>query len=183
MILALVYMAVLASALLAGGKLSALADLNLRRSWLALAAIVLQIGVISVLPGGSHVFHTGLHLLSYGLLGAFAWSNRRLTGVPVVALGGLLNFTAIVANHGVMPTSPSAAASLAHSTRAGDFANSAVQTHPHLLFLGDIIPTPASWPIHNVFSIGDLVILLGAAILVHVACGSRLGRLGRPALA
>ena len=183
MILGLVYVAVLASVLLAGGKLSSLADIRLRRSWLALAAIVVQVGVISLLPGGFHTLHAGLHLLSYGLLGAFAWSNRRLAGVPVIAFGGLLNFIAIAANRGVMPTDPHAAASLAHATRAGDFANSAVLAHPRLWFLGDVVGTPASWPIHNVFSIGDLVIVLGVAVLVHVACASRLGRIGRPALA
>jgi hypothetical protein len=184
MILALVYVVVLLSVPLAGGKLSTLADLPLRRSWLAAAAIVVQVGVISLLPCGSHALHAGLHLASYGLLGAFAWSNRRLTGVPVVALGGLLNFVAIAANGGVMPTDPDAVASLAHTTAQGDFANSAVQAHPHLLFLGDILATPASWPVHNIYSVGDVVIVVGVAVLVHVACGSRLGRLTRrPAVA
>jgi hypothetical protein len=183
MILGLIYLAVLASVLLARGKLSTLADLPLRRSWLALAGIVVQIAVISLLPAGSHALHAGVHMVSYGLLGAFAWSNRRLAGVPVVALGGLLNFIAIAANGGVMPTDPHAAASLPHAARAGDFANSAVLAHPRLWFLGDVIGTPASWPIHNVFSIGDLVIVAGVTVLVHVACGSRLGRLARPALA
>jgi Family of unknown function (DUF5317) len=177
MILALVYVAVLASVPLAGGKLSALADLPLRRPWLAAAAIVIQVVVISLLPGGSHTLHAGLHVASYGLLGAFAWANRRLTGVPVVALGGLLNFIAIAANGGVMPTDPKVAASLAHTTARGDFANSAVQAHPKLLFLGDIMATPASWPVHNIYSIGDVLIVLGVAVLLHVACGSRLGRL------
>ncbi|HEY7076711.1 MAG TPA: DUF5317 family protein [Solirubrobacteraceae bacterium] len=186
MILALVYMAVLASVPLAGGKLSALADLPLRRSWLAAAAIAIQVVVISLLPGGSHTLHAGLHLASYGLLGAFAWANRRLTGVPLVALGGLMNFIAIAANGGVMPTDPQLAASLAHTTARGDFINSAVQAHPKLLFLGDILATPASWPVHNIYSVGDVVIVLGVGVLVHVACGSRLGRLRlrrRPAAA
>jgi Family of unknown function (DUF5317) len=183
MVLALIYLAVLASVLVAGGKLSALADIALRRSWLAVAAIVVQVGVISALPGGSHALHAGVHILSYGLLGAFAWSNRRIAGVPVIALGGLLNFIAITANRGVMPTDPHAAASIPRATRTGDFANSAVLAHPRLGFLGDVIGTPPSWPLHNVFSIGDLVIVAGVAVLVHVACASRLGRIGRPALA
>jgi Family of unknown function (DUF5317) len=184
MIFALVYLAVLASVPLAGGKLSALADVPLRRSWLAAAAILIQVVVISLLPSGSPAFHAGLHMASYALLGAFAWSNRRVAGVLVVSLGGLLNFAAIVANGGVMPTDPGAIGSLAHTTKAGDFANSAVLTHPHLSFLGDILATPASWPVHNIFSVGDVLIVVGVAVLVHVACGSRLGRIGRrPALA
>lgn len=183
MLLALVYVAVLLSVPLARGKLSRLADLPLRRSWLAAAAILIQVGVITVLPGGSHALHAGLHLASYGLLGAFAWSNRRVTGVPVVAFGGLLNFIAIAANGGVMPTDPRAAASLAHTAAGGDFVNSRVLDHPRLQFLGDILATPASWPVHNVYSVGDLVIVAGIAVLVHVACGSRLGRPRRPVVA
>jgi hypothetical protein len=174
MIIALVYLALLASVPLARGRLTALADLPLRRSGLALAAIVIQVVVISLLPGGIHAVHTTLHVASYLLLGAFAWSNRRIVGVPIVALGGLCNFVAIVANGGVMPTDPDAIASLAHTTARGDFANSQVLAHPKLLFLGDVFATPSSWPLHNIFSVGDLVLVLGVAVLVHVACASRL---------
>jgi hypothetical protein len=49
-----------------------------------------------------------------------------------------------------------------------------VLAHPHLAFLGDVIPVPGPWPIGNVLSAGDLIIFLGALIVLHVACGSRL---------
>ena len=94
--------------------------------------------------------------------------------MPIAALGGLSNFVAIVANGGVMPADRHAIASLAHTTAKGDFANSQVLAHPRLQFLGDVFATPASWPLHNVFSVGDIVLVLGVAVLVHVACGSRL---------
>jgi uncharacterized protein DUF5317 len=178
-ILALVYLAVLASVPLAGGNLSALADLPLRRCWLAVAAIVVQVVVISLLPGGSHAVHAGLHMASYGLLAAFAWSNRRIAGVPVVALGGLLNFATIAANGGVMPAAARATASLAHTRPQDEFINSRVLEHPRLQFLGDVLATPAGWPIHNVYSVGDVVIVAGVTVLVHAACGSRLARAGR----
>jgi hypothetical protein len=174
MIIGLVYLAVLASVPLARGRITALADLPLRRPGLALAAIGIQVVVISLLPGGDHTFHTTLHIGSYLLLGAFAWSNRRITGIPIIALGGLSNFVAIVANGGVMPADAKAISSLAHKTAEGDFANSQVLDHPRLQFLGDVFATPASWPVHNVFSIGDLLLFVGVAVLVHVACGSRL---------
>ena len=76
----------------------------------------------------------------------------QLAGVPIIALGGLSNFIAIIANGGVMPAEPSAIASLAHTTAQGDFANSQVLEHPKLQFLGDVFATPASWPLHNVYS-------------------------------
>jgi hypothetical protein len=174
MIIALVYLAVLASVPLARGRITALADLPLKRPALAFAAIAIQVVVISLLPSGDHTIHTTLHLASYVLLGAFAWSNRRIAGVPLIALGGLSNFAAIAANGGVMPADADAIASLAHTTAEGEFANSQILAHPKLLFLGDVFATPASWPLHNVFSIGDTILVIGVAVLVHVACGTRL---------
>jgi hypothetical protein len=173
MIIGLAYLLVLASVPLARGRLTSLADLPLRRSYLAVAAIVLQVLVISILPGGDHTIHTTLHLASYFLLGAFAVATRHIAGLPIAAFGGALNFTAIAANGGVMPADPAAIASLARTLPKGEFANSQILEHPKLLFLGDVYATPASWPIHNVFSIGDGILLLGIFILVHVACGSR----------
>jgi hypothetical protein len=174
MLLALVYMACLLSVPLARGRLSALADLQLRKPGLAGAAIALQILIVSVLPGDLGPFSQPLHVASYVLLGAFAWANRRLAGVPVVALGGLSNFAAIVANGGVMPADPDALAAAGRTVPKAEFTNSTAVANPKLQFLGDVIATPRSWPIHNVYSVGDLIIVLGVLVLLHVACGSRL---------
>ena len=173
MIIGLAYVLVLLSVPLARGRLTALADLPLRRPGLALAAIVIQIVVISILPTGDHTIHTTLHLASYGLLGAFAFANRRIVGVPIIAVGGLSNFIAIAANGGVMPTAPSAAKSLAVTGSSDEFLNSRVLEHPRLQYLGDVFPTPASLPLHNVFSVGDIILLFGVFVLVHSACGSK----------
>lgn len=175
MIIGLAYLLVLASVPLLGGRITALADLPLRRPSLAVGAIAIQILVISVVPSGlPEAVSTTLHMSSYVLLGAFAWANRRIVGVPIVALGGLLNFIAITANGGVMPTDPDAAASLARQVPEGEFANSQVLPDAKLQFLGDVFATPASLPIHNVFSIGDGILLIGVFVLVHVACGSKI---------
>jgi hypothetical protein len=173
MIIGLAYLLVLLSVPIARGRLSALADLPLRKPGLALAAIAIQILVISVLPTGDHTIHTSLHLFSYVLLGAFAFANRRITGVPIIALGGLSNFIAIAANGGVMPTAESAAGSAASRAGEGEFINSRVLENPKLQFLGDVFATPTSFPIHNVFSIGDFILLIGVFVLVHSACGSK----------
>src|SRR3954447_69438 len=135
MIIGLAYLLVLLSVPVARGRLSALADLPLRASALALAAVAIQVVVISVLPTGDHTVHTTLHLASYVLLGAFAFANRRIAGVPIIALGGLSNFVAIAANGGVMPTAPSAAASVGHTAAAGEFINSRPIADAKLQFL------------------------------------------------
>ena len=174
MIIGLAYLLVLLSVPIARGRLGALADLELRKPGLAGAAITIQIVVISLLPTGDHTIHTSLHLFSYGLLGAFAFANRRLAGVGIIAVGGLSNFAAIAANGGVMPTARFAAKSLGVTRPSDEFLNSRVLEHPRLQFLGDVFPTPPSLPLHNVFSIGDIVLLCGVFVLVHSACGSRL---------
>lgn len=175
MIIGLAYLLVLASVPLLGGRLTRLADLPLRKPGLALAAILLQVLVISVIPdAGDHTFHTTVHLASYLLLGAFAFANRRIVGVPIIALGGLCNFAAIAANGGVMPTRAGAAESLAVTAKDGEFVNSAVLSDPKLQFLGDVFATPTSLPLHNVFSVGDAILMVGVIVLVHAACGSRI---------
>ena len=50
----------------------------------------------------------GLWLVSYAVLCAAACLNRRITGVPVIALGMVSNIVAVVANGGHMPALPQA---------------------------------------------------------------------------
>src|SRR6185437_13034710 len=91
------------------------------------------------------------------------------------------NAVTIAVNGGTLPASRSALATAGIRPVAGDFNNSGVLAHPHLAWLGDVIPVPASVPMANVFSIGDLLILLGLAYGLHHLCGSRLVRSSRRA--
>lgn len=173
MLLGVVFLLCLLTVPLARGRVSALGELELRRPWLALAGIGLQVVIVSLVPGGSAGLHEAIHIASYALLGACAWANRRIPGVPLIALGGLLNAIVIVVNGGVMPADPALVVEAAQRGGEG-FVNSGVVGSPHLLFLGDIIATPRSWPMANVYSVGDLVILLGVLVLLHRVSGSRL---------
>jgi hypothetical protein len=167
----------LASALLAGGRPSRLAGLDLRRTWLVFLALGVQVLIVSVVPGRLHGIHAPLHLASYGLLAGFAWSNRAVAGVPVIAFGALCNFAAITANGGVMPASGAALRIAGMPADYGDaYANSAVVDGAHLAWLGDVFAIPHGWPASNVFSIGDVLILVGFAVGIHVLSGSRLAR-------
>jgi hypothetical protein len=162
---------------LVGGRLSALGDLEFRHAWVAVAALAIQVLIISVIPGGGGGLSEEIHLVSYAILGAFLVLNRHIPGLLVIAAGGVLNFLAIVTNGGVMPADPDAVAAAGIPREAGEFANSAPTDDATLGFLGDVFHTPAWLPIHNVFSVGDLVIVLGAFLLLHRACGTPLGRL------
>jgi hypothetical protein len=173
MLLGVLFLLLVATVPLARGRLSALGDLRLRHPWLALAGIGVQVVIVSVLPGGSTWMHEAAHLGSYGLLGACAWFNRRVPGVWLIALGGLLNFAVIVANGGVMPADPALVVEAAQRGGEG-FVNSGVVADPRLAWLGDVIATPRSWPMANVYSVGDVVIVLGVIVLLHRVSGSRL---------
>lgn len=160
---------------LAGGRLTRLRDPGLRRMWLLHTALGVQL-LITVIASDAVPPTTGraLHVVSYGL--AFTWvaANRHVAGLGAIALGGALNLAAIVANGGQMPASPAAMARAGLSDTATHFVNSGAVEHPRLLPLGDIFAVPAGWPLSNVFSLGDIVLVLGALVTIHHLAGSRL---------
>jgi hypothetical protein len=176
MLLLVALLVSLVTVALARGRLLALTELRFRRPGLAVGALLAQIVIISILPGGHRALHQAVHLGTYALLGWFVWCNRRIPGLLVIGLGGALNAIAIAANDGVMPATRSALETAGIQQHAGDFANSTAVAHPHLQFLGDVFAIPASWPASNVFSVGDILIAVGVLIAVHRICGSALGR-------
>jgi Family of unknown function (DUF5317) len=177
MLLVLAVAACFVGVRLAGGRLMQLADLSIRAVGAALVAILIQVAIVDVIPGGAHGLHVALHISSYLLAGYFLVRNREVPGLWLIALGGAMNFAAIAANGGVMPASVSALRK-AGIEPSGGFANSASVAHPKVLFLGDILAVPGPWPIGNVFSFGDLILLVGLVVLLRRACGP----LGRPEL-
>ena len=178
----LLYAALLAavSVPLCGGRLGRLADIELRGAWLVAVALAAQIVVTTLLPGLFANAGDEVHLATYALLGAFVWMNRRLAGLVVIAAGATANALAIAANGGVMPASRSAleGAGMPYE-KEGEFANSAAVDDARLGFLGDVFAIPEGWPASNVFSVGDVLILLGLLVALHVLADSRLARLVR----
>ncbi len=152
---------------LTGGDLRRLADVRIRGLAIPLVALALQVVITVVVPGGSAAAHRALHIATYGMIGLFLWVNRRLPGIAVLALGTALNALAITVNLGVMPASRSAERIAGLHLRPG-FDNSAPLAHAHLAWLGDIIPWPG--PLHNVLSIGDVLIFAGVVLLLHRCC-------------
>jgi hypothetical protein len=154
---------------LTGGRLGRLADLPLRWGWAALGALALQVLITTLAPAGSTGLHKLLHVASYVLAAACIAANRRIAGLPILAVGAALNAVAIIANGGIMPAS-ARAMRLAGLPPAEHFANSAPVAHPRLLALGDLLPVPGPWPLGNVISVGDVLIILGLLVVLHRAC-------------
>ena len=51
--------------------------------------------------------------------------------------------------------------------------NSAAIADAKLVFLGDVFAVPEPLPLANVFSAGDVCIVVGAALAVFQVCGSK----------
>jgi hypothetical protein len=158
---------------LSGGRLGALAEVRLRRVWAIYVALGLAVLAIE-LPGLPDGLRSLLLVAAYPVGAVFLAANWRVPGIPLAALGAALNLLAIAANGGVMPASPAALERAGMPTDEPGFQNSAAVTDPRLAFLGDVFAVPASWPLSNVFSVGDVLIAVGLAWGLHQICGSRL---------
>lgn len=180
MILFLALALALATVPLAGGRLSGLAAISVGRIWAVSAALVLQVLVVNVVPDripGS--LAAGIHLISYALGLWFLLANHHLAGMRLVVAGGLANLAAIAANDGVMPARSGALVAAGRGSVEGHFVNSGIVAEARLAFLGDVFAWPEPLPLANVFSIGDVLLVVGVAVLAHVAGASRLTRAGR----
>lgn len=156
---------------LSGGRLVQLADLRLRGLAAPIIALGLQVTLVTILPGGNQQLHADVHIATYALIGMFLFANRHIAGMTMIAAGAAANALAITLNGGVMPASRSAQHMAGLVERGHVFHNSAALAHPHLLWLGDILPVPG--PLPNVLSIGDCAIFLGMLVLLHRASRPR----------
>jgi hypothetical protein len=159
----------IAAGYLAGGRLSNLGGFRFRWAPLAVAGLLVQVVLFTQL---GHELAGGLEPAIYvgSTLVVFAavLRNIRLTGMPIVALGAVSNLAAIIANGGAMPASAAALAA-AGLDGPGDYTNSVVLANPALEPLTDIYAIPASWPLANVFSVGDVLIGLGIIVVIAAA--------------
>jgi hypothetical protein len=159
---------------LMGGRLDRLSEIRFEWAWLAVIGLAVQILLFSTPIGGSFRGGVGeaIYVASTGLVLIAVWRNLRVPGLALVALGAISNLAAIVANDGVMPTTPEALAAAGLDPLDG-FSNSAVLEDPALAPLTDIFALPPWLPLANVFSLGDVLIALG--IVVVIAVGMRRG--------
>ena len=162
-------------ALIRGGKITHLADLNLRWRGVILIGFLIQVLIFSKYwqsePDTKALTQYG-YIASNVLLFIALVYNYRIPGMPLLTLGLVLNATAIIANGGYMPASPEALALSGLSPLApGQISNNSIGIHANtqLFFLTDIFAIPKEFPRSNVFSIGDTLIAVGAVWLTQKA--------------
>ena len=104
-----------------------------------------------------------------------------MPGLLLIALGGGTNAAVIALNGGTLPANADALVEAGFSPDPAEYKNSGVVDDPVLAWLGDIMATPSWLPFRNVISLGDIVVLVGGLVLLHVVCDSRVGRMLRRA--
>lgn len=167
--------------LLRGGKLSRLAGLSLKGVWLiflgfGVDVLVAVLGVREV-PRVSAAAGP-LMVLAYCLIIWALLLNRRRFDVALILAGTVLNFAVIAANAGRMPVDTRileaiGANGLLEMLKAGrTVAYVAVSDSTPLAFLGDVIPFSIPYLRPGVFSVGDVLISLGAFFLIQREMGA-----------
>ncbi len=157
------------------GRIGNLARLRLKDLWLLLPPLILQL-LIFPLGGRNPLITWGTpywHILSYLFLLGFVGRNWRYPELLVMGFGLFLNFLAIAVNGGYMPASAEAlrraglealARALEEGTRQGNTLLMSPATR--LNFLGDWLYFPSWVPLSSAFSIGDVILGLGAALFL-----------------
>ncbi|TMD96477.1 MAG: hypothetical protein E6I72_09360 [Chloroflexi bacterium] len=150
--------------LLTGGRLTNLLAIKFRWPWLVLAAVVVRdAALLTPLNGVAGVQYAYL----VGLVAIVAWTVwhwRRLRGIWIVTLGATLNLVVIAANGARMPVAPEFAGSLVSRGSVGQYTLMGPGTNLNLL--GDWIRL---YPAPGAYSIGDVLIALGLAIVLFLA--------------
>lgn len=176
MIIPIAGLLALLSPALFGGRLTRYADVRLRHGWIVVAALLAQIVILEVVADSHKVVLAAVHLATYAAAGVWVWLNRQVPGLWVVALGAACNGVTIALNGGTLPASRHAVESAGLSLSSEDFLNSGVMDDARLPWLGDVFWIPQGWPLANVFSVGDVLIVLGIAWGAHRICDSALVR-------
>jgi hypothetical protein len=155
--------------LLSGGSAERLGRLRFRWGALIAVGMAVQLSLFSS-PVGAWLGDAApaVYILSNVMVLIAVTVNLAIRGLALVMAGGGSNLLAIVANGGYMPVSPEALAAMGRAPQDG-FSNSILMDHVNLAPLTDIFAMPTFIPAANVFSIGDVLIGVGAAVALVVS--------------
>lgn len=148
---------------------------DLRLLWLVIVAFIPQLLAFQLPLIGGRIQDRVVPVLLVGsmsLLLFFAWYNRRQPGFLLLGLGLVLNLVVILLNGGWMPISPQIVERLAPHSSPGawevgrrlgatkDMVLPAGETR--LWLLSDRFVVPDWFPYRVAFSLGDILIAMGA---------------------
>ncbi len=160
LVLALCILAMLSPKLF-GGSMTRLAHVRFRGIWILLVALVSQILIIEIFPEADRTLLEAVHMATYVAAGIFVAINWRIPGLLVIAAGGAMNGITIALNGGQLPASKPALEMAGIALDKGEFINSGYIEDPVLPLFGDIFVWPQPFPFANVFSFGDVLMVVG----------------------
>ena len=167
--------------LASGGSVARLGDL--RFSWAPLIVLGLVVQMLIFATAVGDALGTAapvVYVASNVAVLAAVWRNRSIPGLPVIVVGGAANLLAICANGGYMPVSHDALVAIGRGAREG-YVNSRFVDGAVLGPLTDRFAMPAWLPMANIFSVGDVLIGIGAAIAIVAAMHGRAPMIDRAA--
>jgi hypothetical protein len=147
-----------------GGKLTNLGRVRFRWPWIVVAVILVRFLVLATplnrVEGAQYLYVLALAVI----VGWTAWHVNRVRGIWLISAGAALNLIVILANGGRMPVAPELATAMGGRTTVGQYTLMGSQTN--LNILGDWIKLG---PISQAYSLGDVLIAVGLAIVVFLA--------------
>ena len=151
---------------LMGGSIAGLGGIRLRWAPLAVLGLLIQV-VLFFEPVAERVGDLGspIYIGSTALVLVAVLRNLAIPGMALVALGAASNLLAISVNGGHMPASAAAMTILGKTVNSG-YSNSTVLDEPVLAPLTDVFALPPWVPFANVFSVGDMLIAAGVAVVI-----------------
>jgi hypothetical protein len=169
--LAIVIFLALAIAVLRGGRLMNLGDIELSAWWILFVALGLQLGT-RFLPEDDWSEWVGLAMVlsSFALLMVLVVMNRSKPGMWLAGLGVLMNFVVIAVNGG-MPVLAGAAEvasgfSVSDPDLSGSFKHVLLDESSRLTFFADVIPLRLVG-IGEVISVGDIFLAVGLGVFLE----------------
>ena len=155
-----------------GGRPAGLGSLRFRWSGVMLAGLLVQVVLFSdTVAERVGALGPPIYVASTVLVLAAVVANRSIPGMAIVALGAVSNLAAIVANGGYMPAARSALDALGKSDPT-TYSNSSSVESPALGPLTDVFAMPPWLPFANVFSVGDVLIVVGVVTTIVLAMRS-----------
>ena len=163
--------------ILTRGSLKSLSEMQVNAGWVLLAALSAQwiIPMAAASIGGASdrlLLWVAWVLPNLVALAVAAW-NWRTPGFPLVALGILLNMAVVLLNTGMPVLVSNAVASGATKeavaqSLAASWLHVPATSDTLALLLGDVIPFPGPWWHRGMLSLGDVILALGAGVVVFM---------------
>lgn len=155
---------------LAGGRVRNLERVRFEWWQLALAGLLVQL-ILFADPIQERIGGAGpaIYVVSTVTVLAALLRNLRLPGLPILAIGAVLNLVVVLANGGYMPSSPEAWLELTGTAALPvSYYSNITLIGPDTIFpfLGDIFVFPRPLPMATAFSLGDAVIAAGAMVFL-----------------